>query len=283
MSYYIADETLERFIKEDIPYLDLTTLALGIKGKRGEIRFSAREETVLCGTEEVARIFGKLGVEVSYLEPSGSLVKPGDVFLLGTGEAERLHLAWKVCLNILEYSSGIATRTRKLVTKAKLINPKVEVVTTRKVFPGTKELAIKAVIAGGGFPHRLGLSETILVFKQHLNFIGGVDGFIENLPVYKQKAYEKKIIVETTRLDEAVKLAQAGVGGLQFDKISPENLTEMVKVIRDIDSGIVIIGTGGINESNVEDYAQTGVDVLSTTWVYFGKPSDMGVAIGPIG
>lgn len=276
---YISDEILDRFIKEDVPYLDLTTLVLGIGAEPGEICFAAREETVLCGTEEAARIFAKLGVGVVEMQPSGSIVQPGEIFLHGAGNAAGLHQVWKVALNILEYASGIATRTWKLRTKAQKINPEVELVTTRKVFPGTKELAIKAIVAGGAFPHRLGLSETILVFTQHLNFCGGIEGFIENLALYKQKAYEKKIIVETTELDEAVKLAQAGVDALQFDKVSPSRLQEIVRTVRAVNPAIVLIGAGGINDSNVEAYAETGVDVLNTTSPYFGKPSDIAVTI----
>ena len=78
-------------------------------------------------------------------------------------------------MNILEYSSGIATRTKKMVDKAKLVNPHVAVLATRKSFPGTKELSIKSIIAGGAFPHRLGLSETILIFKQHVAFLGNIN------------------------------------------------------------------------------------------------------------
>jgi len=101
-------------------------------------------------------------------------------------------MGWKVSMNVLEYCSGIATRTKYLVDKAKNINPQIEIVTTRKIFPGTKEFSIKAIIAGGAYPHRLGLSETVLIFKQHLNFIGGIPGLVENLEVIKARACGEK-------------------------------------------------------------------------------------------
>ena len=160
---YIADETIERWIREDVPYGDLTSWLLEIGGRRGKIEYFSREETVVCGTEEAARIFIKLGATVQTVLPSGSLVKPGQLLLAAEGTAAGLHQGWKVVLNILEYASGIAARTHRLVKVAKNINPKLEIVATRKSFPGTKELAIKAILSGGALPHRLGLSETVLM------------------------------------------------------------------------------------------------------------------------
>ncbi|KAF1084741.1 Nicotinate-nucleotide pyrophosphorylase (carboxylating) [Sporotomaculum syntrophicum] len=188
-------------------------------------------------------------------------------------------MAWKVAMNILEYSSGIATRTNKILTKARQANPHVEILTTRKIFPGTKELAIKAVLAGGGLPHRLGLSETVLIFKQHLNFIGGIEGLIPRLSELKTKLNEKKIIVEVETIEEALLLCQAGLDGLQFDKVALPALNKAVELIRAKNNRIVLLAAGGINEQNAVLYAGTGVDGLVTTSVYFGKPVDIGTII----
>ncbi|MDF2504938.1 MAG: putative molybdenum utilization protein ModD [Clostridium sp.] len=276
---YISDETIDKFIKEDIPYIDLTTLILDIGKEKGSIKFVTREDAVITGTEEVIKIFEKLNIKIKNYVSSGTLVIPGQVILEGEGYAEAVHMAWKLSSNILEYCSGISTRTRKLVDAAKAINPKIELFTTRKVFPGTKELSIKSAIAGGAYPHRLGLSETILIFKQHMNFLDGVDGLISKFDEIKTKASEKKIIVEVGSLEDAVKFARVGVDGLQFDKIPPKELKDMVKQIRSINRNITLIGTGGINSNNIEEYAKTGVDAISTTWVYFGKPIDIGTTI----
>lgn len=154
---YFTDETLDRFIKEDVPYIDLTTQVLGIGEKQGHFQIFSREEATICGTEEVARIFSKLGLVVLNYLPTGSQVNQNETIFEAKGKVGSLHMAWKVGLNILEHSSGIATRTRRMVNLVERTNPKAVVVTTRKNFPGTKELAIKAVIAGGGYPHRLGL------------------------------------------------------------------------------------------------------------------------------
>ena len=274
---FIADETIEKFIKEDIPYIDLTSLVLNIAGTRGKMEFICREEAVICGTEEVLKIFRKLNIiPLKYL-PSGTAVKPQSIIIGAEGNAEDLHMAWKVSLNVLEYTSGIATRTRRMVEKAREVNPNIEITATRKVFPGTKEMSTKAVIAGGGLPHRLGLSETILIFDQHLEFLGDLDVLVGRLKDIKLRNREKKIFIEVKTIDDAVKVCQAGADGVQFDKMPPLELRKAAEIIRGIDAGITILAAGGINESNVQSYALTGVDVIVTSAVYFGRPVDMGV------
>ena len=279
---YISDETIDRWIKEDVPYIDLTTLTLDIGGMRGKINFTAREYTVLSGVEEVLRIFAKLGVTPIRSLPSGSVVNKGDTFIEAEGLASNLHIAWKLCMNILEYSSGIATRTKKMVDKAKSVNPQMTVLATRKSFPGTKELSIKAIIAGGAFPHRLGLSETILIFKQHMAFLGDINDLVQVIKDTKGNACEKKIIVEVETIDDARLLIESGVGGLQFDKIPVNDLKIIVDQIRRINPNIILLGAGGVNEGNIEEYARTGIDAIVTTAMYFGKPSDIGVTMEKI-
>jgi molybdenum transport protein len=276
---YISDETINRFIKEDVPYIDLTTLVLGISGQKGKIQFFSREDAILSGTEEVARIFNKLNINVIKNCATGSLIKKNEVFLEGEGTAENLHISWKISQNILDYSSGIATKTRTLVDKVHNINPNISVITTRKNIPGTKELAIKAVIAGGGFPHRLGLSETILVFKQHLNFLGGINRLNEILRKIKSKACEKKVIVEVENLEDALLLCRNGVDGIQFDKIPYDILKKNVDILKNINPSMVILAAGGINENNIEDYAKTAIDAIVTTSVSYAKPIDIGCKI----
>lgn len=277
---YISDESIERWIKEDVPYIDLTTLTLEIGDIKGKISFKAREYTVLSGVEEVLRIFNKLGITEFQSLPSGSVVNKGDSFIEAVGSAANLHLAWKVSLNILEYCSGIATRTKKMVDKAKGINPQISVVATRKSFPGTKELSIKSIIAGGAYPHRLGLSETILIFKQHVNFLGDIADLAQIIGKVKEKACEKKVIVEVEGIEDARLLIQSGVDGLQFDKVPAKELKTIVEEIRSLNPCVTLLGAGGINESNIEEYARTGIDAIVTTSMYFGKPSDIGVTIG---
>jgi molybdenum transport protein len=276
---YIAEETIEKWMKEDVPYMDLTTWALGIGDCPGKLAYYCRQETVLCGMEEVRRICGKLNVEVTRSAASGEQVGPDTVFFEAAGSAEDLHKVWKIGLNILEYASGIATRTRKLVERIHAVNPRVSLVTTRKNFPGTKELAIKAVLAGGGVPHRLGLSETLLIFGQHRNFLADQSELVAKISEIKTRVCEKKVIAEVDGLTEALMLAGAGIDGVQFDKVAAAELREWISRLRVVRPELTILAAGGVTESNAAEYAATGVDALVTTAVYFGKPADLGTAI----
>jgi molybdenum transport protein len=276
---YLSTEEIDRLIKEDMPYFDLTSHLLGIKNQTGKISYFIREDAIVCGTEEVKEIFKKLEIECLSYIPSGERVNKNEVLISGTGKAENLHTAWKVGQNILDHCSGIATQTRKMTDIGNSMNPKVAVLTTRKGFPGTKSLAIKSVLAGGAFPHRLGISETVLIFKQHMNFIGGMEGLEKKISEIKQYCCEKKIIAEAESAAEGLKLTEMGVDGIQFDKLSIEELEEAVRKIREKNPKITLLAAGGINEKNISLYAKTGVDGIVTTSLYSAKPADVGVRL----
>ena len=272
----ISDARLDALIAEDVPYIDLTTEVLGMGNVPGELSYYTREDCVLCGTEEVARIIERVGARVEESLPSSARVAAGETFLRAAGPAGALHMAWKACLNVFDHCSAVATATRALVDEAHAGNEACEVITTRKSMPGAKDLLTKAVMTGGAFPHRLGLSETVLVFDHHIEFLGGFDAFLEQLPAFRRRCIEKKLFVEASA-DQARALAYAGVDGIQFDKIPPEELGGLVKDLRSIDPHLALIAAGGINAKNARAYAASGVDGLATTWPFNAKPLDMSV------
>lgn len=278
---YISDSTIDQWIKEDVPYIDLTTSLLGINSEKGNMSFTARHDMIAAGIDEAIRLLEKLDLEIVQFSPSGTSVKKDECFLMVKGSTKALHIGWKISLNILEYCCGIATRTHCLVMRAQAVQPDISILTTRKCFPGTKELSIGAVLAGGGMPHRLGLSETILIFQQHINFLGGLSQTAKAIHRLRSQACEKKIIIEAKTEKEALEMARMEIDGLQFDKFPPAHLTTLVKQIRTIKPDLLLIAAGGINADNVALYAATGVNALATTWTYFGKPADIQVLIQP--
>lgn len=273
---YIPDSYLEGLISDDVPSLDLTTHLLGIGAKQGRMEYFTRDDAILCGTEEAARIFNMLGCEVLDFEPSGTSIKAGSTFMRVQGSAAGLHMGWKCCLNIFEYYSALATKTRQMVDLAHEGNPHCEVLTTRKLMPGTKPFDVKAILVGGAVPHRLGLSETVLVFEHHLTFYGSIEHFIQNLPEIKAKSCEKKIFIECSK-EQALPLVEVGVDGLQLDKMPVDDLANLVQEVREKDKHVTLIAAGGVNLSNAKEYAATGVDGLATTCLHFAKPLDMSV------
>jgi len=272
----IPDSRLDMLIAEDVPYIDLTSAALDITQEMGEMEYFTREDCLLCCTEEVARMMSRLDVTVTESKPSGSRIAANETFLVAQGSAGALHMAWKVCLNMFDHYSAVATKTDKMVSAVKAENPYCEVLTTRKSTPGCKDLTIKAIMTGGAFPHRLGLSETVLVFSQHLEFLGGIEGFISQLDKIKSRVIEKKLFVEADAAC-ARRLAQAGVDGIQIDKVPANELAPLVKELRAIDPRITLIAAGGIGLNNAAQYAATGVDGIATTALFTARPLDMSV------
>lgn len=274
----ISDARIDQFIEEDIPYIDLTTHILGIADEQASIEYYTREACVLCGTEEVLRILEKLQLQVEYALPSGTQLKAQQPFLRASGRAEDIHAAWKVCLNIFDHLSAIATHTKVMVDEAHRANEHCEILTTRKSLPGAKDLLTKAVMTGGAYPHRLGLSETVLIFAEHIAFLGGIEELCKKLPEIRAHCVEKKVFVEASIQDVAC-LAKAGVDGIQFDKAQPEEIAHAVQSLKTIDQHITLIAAGGINEKNAYAYAKSGVDGIATTAPFSARPCDMSVHI----
>lgn len=277
----MPESRIDQFISEDVPYIDLTCEVLGIGEQPGEMTYFTREDAVVAGTDVVRRIMAHLGCEVIDSVSDGDRIAAGESFFTVRGRAADLHAAWKVCLNVFDHLSAVATKTRTMVDAAHGANPRCEVLTTRKSMPGAKDLLTCAVMAGGAFPHRLGLSETVLVFSHHLTFFGGFDAFVEQLPALRARCVEKKLFVEADA-EGALALARAsaegcGVDGIQMDKIPVDELKPLVAELRKIAPQLTLIAAGGINPQNAAAYAACGVDGLATTAPFAAKPLDMSV------
>jgi molybdenum transport protein len=225
--------------------------------------------------EEAARAFVIAGARSEIIRGSGSELASGTVFLKASGRADSLHAAYKTAQNIMEYSSGIAARASAMVKNARRASPNVEVSVTRKHFPGTKLLSLKAALAGGASIHRLGLSDSILVFDQHRIFTGGNEGFLSLLEDISGRFPEKKIAAEAGDSEEAIMYAKSGVDVVQCERFEPSELRELVTRLREINPNVKILAAGGLNADNAFDYAAAGIDALVTSWVYFGKPEDI--------
>ncbi|MEI2384947.1 ModD protein [Breoghania sp. JC706] len=275
----LSDAELDALVAQDVPMGDLTTDILGIGAEPARMTFTARDETVLCGSEEAARMIELADGRVLSFAASGTRVAPGTVFLEAEGSAASLHRTWKVAMTLVEYASGIATRAGRLVAAARSANPDIGVACTRKNFPGTKAISVKAVMAGGASIHRLGLSETVLVFPNHTAFLSApLEAWVARA---KAQAAEKKLMVEADEVEEAEALARAGVDVLQLDKMPVAAVAEVVARVKRLGLSTVVTATGGINEENAAAYAATGCALLVTSSCYFGRPADVKATILP--
>ena len=270
--FYISDRYLEELIQEDLQHMDLTVMAMGIEEAPGVVECSPKNDCVAAGVEEAARIFEKCGAKAEIKRASGSALRAGEVCLSARGAAGALHACYKLAQNVMEYSCGIATRTAKMLEAARAVNPKIHVAVTRKHFPGAKALSLKAALAGGASLHRLGLSDSILVFAQHRVFS---DDFFSLIPQMAAAFPEKKIEAEAEDAYEALSFLRAGADVVQCERFSPAELEAFVKEAREKFPRAIIAAAGGINASNAAEYAAAGADILVTSWVYFGKPEDI--------
>lgn len=282
MHFTLNLSEVEALLREDIPYFDLTSSLLSLSSIDAEILFTPKEPVTVCGSEEVEKIFNLLGAKTELIAASGHKALAGETVLKAYGNAEQLHMGWKVSQNILEHFSAIATRTRSMVEEANRGRKNVEICGTRKHLPGTKHLSLKALCSGGGSPHRLGLSDSILIFSNHYDLFGGLENLCTNLQSIKARCPEKKVAVEVESIRDAIMVAEAGADIIQLDKLSHESIRKIAEKLKEGGNGTTIAAAGGINDTNAEKYAAAGTDVLVSSWMYFGKPADYKVVIRKI-
>lgn len=276
--YTLTDATLEQLLQEDTPCGDATTFALGIGEQPGRLVFRARYEMVVCGSEEARRMGELRGLHaLGSFAPSGSRRQAGEEILSLEGGAGGLHTVWKTAQTLIEYLSGIATGTADIVAAARRGDPAASVVCTRKNFPGTKAAAIKAVLCAGASPHRLSLSETVLLFAEHRAFLAG-EAPAATVARLRRQWPERSIVVEVGDEAEAAIWAAAGADILQLEKLPPETLERIHRQ----NPGTRLAAAGGVNAANAESYARAGARILVTSAPYFAPPRDVAVTLSPL-
>ena len=268
----LSDAEILDYINEDLPYFDLTTSLQDID-KKASLEIYSRDEICVSCVDVAASIARLLGCESEIFVKNSQICKVGDVIIKIYGSYEDVHKAWKLAQVALEYASAIATYTNKMSKAAKSVNEKCEVLATRKSFPFAKKFCIKAVLEGGGGMHRLGLSDSVLFFKNHIKAYASFDEFISHLPEFKAKIVERKICVEAENLDEASKLLKAKCDVVQCDKFSPELIRNVLALRDEISPNTMILAAGGVNLSNTKDYAN--VDAIVTSAMYSKGVADI--------
>ncbi len=269
----LNDTDLYRLLEDDILGGDLTTDTLGMGGQAARLEFRARHAMTVCASEEALRLFELAGARAQLTRRSGASASAGDLILEAQGTAADLHRAWKTAQTLMEWASGIATGTAAIVAAA----GGVAVACTRKNVPGTKVMSIKAVRAGGGIMHRLGLSETLLVFPEHRLFLA--ESPAQTIGCLRSAQPEKKIIVEVGHLENAQRWADAGADVLQLEKFTPEAVTACRRAL-ELNSATgrpLLAAAGGVRADNAAAYVAAGADLLVTSAPYTAPPRDVQV------
>jgi molybdenum transport protein len=269
----LTDAQLHSLLQDDVPCGDLTTHSLGIGTEPAHLDFHARQPMTVCGIEEACRLFALAGAQATQVLPSGASAQAGALLLQAQGSASSLHRAWKTAQTLVEWASGISTATAAIVAAAQ----GVAVACTRKNAPGTKALSAKAVKAGGGILHRLGLSETILIFAEHRLFLS--ESPSDTITRLRRAQPEKKLAVEVADVAEAMLWAQAGADVLQLEKFTPEAVAACRLALADSSllTHPLLAAAGGIRADNAAAYVAAGADFLVTSSPYWAPPKDVQV------
>ncbi len=244
---------IERFIGEDVGFGDITTATLpDIDGTAALI---SHENGIVAGLHEAQSIFHYCKVETLPLCDDGDIINEGDTVVRLSGRVRDILIAERVALNLLCRMSGIATLTQR----CKLAAGNVTVAATRKTTPGFRYYEKKAVILGGGDPHRYSLSDSYLFKDNHLNVLP-----IEEI-LDKRKFFTKKVEIEVETAEECLTAAQLGADIIMFDNMDPTDIISAVTKLEEqsLRDKVVLEASGGITPDNIKDFVSTGVDVLS--------------------
>lgn len=280
--FRILDDELLAYIKTDLNPYDITTSLMCTKGTKASLDFVAKSSTVVACMDEALRIAKLLGCDgIAYFEDSKE-VSHSDILASIWGEFADVHSAYKLCQVLLEYACGCANYTKKMLDEARRVNPHCALLGTRKSFPFAKNLCIKALLAGGGRPHRLGLHDSILFFAQHRAFYENDEAFFKVLLSFKSKEPEKKLVVESESLEDAKLLLSLGVDVIQLDKMPTEIVSKIVALKNEFSPTTTILAAGGITLSNARKYAATGVNALVSSAMYAAGMSSISTRLSRI-
>jgi len=259
----LTEDKIREFLLEDIGYGDITSSSIVDGDRRARARILFREDGVAAGLGEAAVLFSLLGCTIKPLEADGGRVGSGSAVMEVEGSARSILTGERTALNIIGRMSGIATAVDAAVSRSRRANPSVRVAATRKTAPGLRELDKRAVELGGGDTHRLRLDDCVLIKDNHLMLGLSIGEAVAR--ARRNASFTKKVEVEVRSLEEATQACDAGADIIMFDNMAPSEIRACLSALgeRGLREGRLFEASGGITMENVEEYASTGVDVVS--------------------
>ena len=258
----IVEEKLRQILVDDVGQGDVTAAAVVPKNLTVKAEVIAKDGGVAAGIEESIYLAEYLGLTVKANVADGDKIKNKQVLMQISGDAQTILCVERTMLNLLSRMSGIATKTRTLAEKLEKANAKAKIAATRKSAPGLLYFDKKAVVVGGGDPHRLHLDDMVLIKDNHLAIVGSVEEAVKEAKAHA--SFSKKIEVEVTNLQDAVKAANAGADIIMLDNFSPKQAKAAGEALRKAGFDKVLLEvSGGITGENLLEYAQANVDVIS--------------------
>ncbi|ATY83651.1 nicotinate-nucleotide diphosphorylase (carboxylating) [Kyrpidia spormannii] len=251
-------EVVKRALREDVGHGDVTTRHVVPAGARARGTFRAKSSGVIAGLPVARQVFEILDPEVTFQESlrEGESVGPGQIVAVVEGRASSILTGERVALNFLQRLSGIATKTAKFVESVRYYHARIT--DTRKTTPGLRALEKYAVRVGGGYNHRFGLFDAVLIKDNHIAVAGGVKQAI--MAVRRGAPHTMKIEVEVETFEQIDEALEVKADIIMLDNMTVEQMKEAVERIN---GRAVVEASGGVTEENVVDIAKTGVDYIS--------------------
>jgi len=258
----LLNSFIDNALREDLGEGDHSSLACIPESARGKAKLLVKEPGIIAGVNVARAVFSRISDQISInacLE-DGTAVNQGDIVFEVTGNTRVILQAERLVLNIMQRMSGIATKTQQYVKR--LHGLKTKVLDTRKTTPGMRFLEKEAVRIGGGYNHRMGLYDMIMLKDNHIDYAGGIKKAIQQTRIYLKKNNLKlKVEIEIRNLKELEEVLS--IGGI--DRIMLDNFTvdDTETAINMINGRFETESSGGITLENIRDYAECGVDFIS--------------------
>jgi nicotinate-nucleotide pyrophosphorylase (carboxylating) len=256
------EEIIREAIKEDVGSGDHASLLAVPDTAYGKAELRIKEDGIIAGVDIALQVFKQIdeSLKTVVFIPDGNTVKINEIAFVVEGSIRSILIAERLVLNIMQRMSGIATKTKyfcELIkgTDARLLD-------TRKTTPNFRLLEKMAVRIGGGYNHRMGLYDMIMLKDNHIDYAGGIENAIKKANDYvKNNHLNIKIEIETRSLGEVEKaLSMGGFHRMMFDNFTVENVRKGVEMVN---HKYETEASGNINEHTIRQYAQTGVDFIS--------------------
>ncbi|WP_426980262.1 carboxylating nicotinate-nucleotide diphosphorylase [Bacillus pseudomycoides] len=251
-------KALESFFLEDIGEKDVTSQLIFPDNLRAKGTFLAKDTGVFVGTAVIEQGFRLLddSIQITLHKKDGDFVGKGEILASVEGPIASLLTVERVILNIIQRMSGIATMTRKAVLA--LESDHTRICDTRKTMPGLRMFDKYAVVCGGGYNHRFGLYDGVMIKDNHIAFAGSITNAVTS--VKEKLGHMVKVEVETETEEQVREAIAAGADIIMFDNRTPEEVREFSKIVP---SAIVTEASGGITIENLSKYGGAGVDYIS--------------------
>jgi nicotinate-nucleotide pyrophosphorylase (carboxylating) len=266
---------VERALREDAAFADITTGRLVGKGARGRALIRARAAGTLSGQECARSVFSILDASISYeaVKGDGATVDAGEIVAALEGSIAPILSGERTALNFLQHLSGIATSVRRFVELVEGTGTRI--LDTRKTTPGLRLLEKEAVMHGGGMNHRKDLAELLLVKENHIAAAGGLERVIELLGEGMADA-----VIEVTSHEELLQLAGKGPRRIMLDNFTPEGVRRAMEEVSTWDQRPEIEVSGGVTLETVGAYAALGIDYISIGSITASAPAlDMSLIV----